>query len=604
MIATLALVGATTHQPVLTSWLPNTKPMMAVPALSFGFLSFFLWIPLQTNFQSFLKPLYKFLLSGIMVLILMSLFRPTWFETSGIAIPTGIGLLLGAIGLFIYCSAKTVHPNQNFLISLLGLSVIGLGLFSLGEYIIRLSPVYAALPAIEDISIPSSVCLVLLGTGINYLSLVMPVPKLLFERTLRHSLIRIYLGVSLLLVAAGSFFSVQMIHRLIFQMVPQEIVSSLGSTILSNLIHLILLGVSVGVVFVVLVGMYLSSRFKRSFEELKTLAYQIEKGQISPSLEIIEANEWEELKDVKGSLIHVGRNLIEARQNLESKLKELETTGAELRDSQKIALSLLEDTENANRQLEEAKGALQQLNLTLETKVEERTRELKLAQEKLVRTEKLAALGQLASAVAHEIRNPLTGLTNSAYFLKLCEDEIKSMEVKKHVELINKQVGNIDQIISNLLEFARVKEPEKKETDVRGLIQSVIEKFPPPSNVRLLLETPSKIPTIKVDPFQMGQVLGNLMTNAYQAMAKGGELKIAAEDKSGVFSITCQDTGSGITSENLTKIFEPLFSTKPKGTGLGLAICKQLVEKQGGTLEVESTPGKGSRFIVKLSRGG
>src|SRR3990167_3725158 len=221
-----------------------------------------------------------------------------------------------------------------------------------------------------------------------------------------------------------------MIHRLIFQMVPQEIVSSLGSTILSNLIHLILLGVSVGVVFVVSVGMYLSSRFKRSFEELKTLAYQIEKGQISTSLEIIEANEWEELKDVKGSLIHVGRNLIEARQNLESKLKELETTGAELRDSQKIALSLLEDTENANRQLEEAKGALQQLNLTLETKVEERTRELKLAQEKLVRTEKLAALGQLASAVAHEIRNPLTGLTNSAYFLKLCEERLKAWKSK------------------------------------------------------------------------------------------------------------------------------------------------------------------------------
>lgn len=289
---------------------------------------------------------------------------------------------------------------------------------------------------------------------------------------------------------------------------------------------------------------------------------------------------------------------------LKNKVQEMEKATQDLKDSQRITLSLLEDMDETHRQLVKAKEELQKLNLTLEQRVEERTRELEAAQEKLVHNEKLAALGKLVRRVAHEIRNPLSALVSSVYFLKLCEKEIPNEDIKKHLLLIGKQAGTIEQFISNILEFARIKEPQKEENSLSQLIQGAVEKFPPPPSVRLSVSTLKKEDKVVVDPFQIEQVFGNLMSNAYQAMPKGGALKIEVEkNQQGDFKILFEDTGGGIPPENLTKIFEPLFSTKPKGTGLGLAICQQIVEKHGGSLEVRSTLGKGSQFIVKLPRG-
>lgn len=287
-------------------------------------------------------------------------------------------------------------------------------------------------------------------------------------------------------------------------------------------------------------------------------------------------------------------------QRLEQKVLKQEEMEKELKEAHKMALSLLEDANESRKGLLGTKEELQKLNDTLEDKVEERARQLKAAGEKLARVERLSAIGQLAGAVAHEIRNPLTGITNAAYYLNQCDPKKDYEEIKKYLGLIRRQTAQINQIASDLLNFARVRMPKKEPADIGKLIQETLEKFPPPQNVRLNVAALPAGRKIKVDPLQVTQILGNLILNAYQAMPKGGALDIRTENGADTFTIVCSDTGTGIPKENMALIFEPLVTTKPKGTGLGLAIAKQLTEGHGGKLEVESTLGKGSKFMIKL----
>lgn len=544
-----------------------------------------------------------FFILGIAILALWGwtahdLIWASWVkETKPMGKWTAVGLFLSSSPLFLYFK-KLEKSDFNNWVGILGLFIVGVGSFSLSEYLLRF--LYLPTYPLGGVALPTAVALLFLGIGLNFLNTEMPLSHLLFQKTLRHSLIRIYLAASFIIVGGIGFFSIQFLyHRLLNIASPSTL--PFVSSLLFHQIQFTFIAVYIGVIFVVVIGMYLSRKFLKSFESLKRLAVQMERGTMGEGKSFLRKNEWLEVLDLKNAMILVGQRLSEARKNLEEKVGYLEEASQALRESQKVTISLLEDMDETNRQLAQAKEELQKLNLTLEAKVDERTRELRSAQEKLVRQEKLAALGQLASAVAHEIRNPLTGLANSTYYLKLCEAEIGDKEIKKHLVLINKQVGLIDQLVTNLLDFGRVKEPEKKPTDISALLHEVLEKFPSPSNVRVVLQPPSKGLSVEIDPLQIGQVFGNLITNAYQAMLKGGSLTIQTkQNQPNEWTILFADTGSGISPENLSKIFEPLFSTKPQGTGLGLAICKQLVEKHGGSLEVESLLGKGSKFIVKL----
>ena len=255
---------------------------------------------------------------------------------------------------------------------------------------------------------------------------------------------------------------------------------------------------------------------------------------------------------------------------------------------------------------------LREYSERLEEMVEERTGELRDAQEELVRKERLAVLGELAGGVGHELRNPLGVISNAVYYLQtiLPDADETTATAREYLELIASEVHNAAKIISDLLDFSRTRSPEREETAISELIAQVLQKQPPPEKVVVTTRIASDLPPVFVDPRQIGQVLVNLVTNAYQAMPEGGRLVIKTSEvsgklpKSGRVAIAISDTGCGIPQENMEKVFEPLFTTKARGIGLGLVLSRNLVGANGGRIEVESEVGRGSTFTVWLPVGG
>jgi PAS domain S-box-containing protein len=264
----------------------------------------------------------------------------------------------------------------------------------------------------------------------------------------------------------------------------------------------------------------------------------------------------------------------------------------------------------------QAEEEIRQLNVNLEKRVDERTRELHQAQEELVHKEKLAVLGQLAGSVGHELRNPLGVINNSVYYLKMIQPEANE-KIKKYHAMIEQEVHNAAKIVGDLLDYARVILTDPKPGSVPGMVEHTLSRFPVPVSIPVSLEIPADLPHVYADPLHVEQILGNLITNACQAMDNGGNLTISArvvgpdsatypesstgrERKKHMVAIGVKDTGTGITPENMKKLFEPLFTTKARGIGLGLAVSKKLAEANGGRIEVESQVGKGSTFTLYL----
>ena len=216
-----------------------------------------------------------------------------------------------------------------------------------------------------------------------------------------------------------------------------------------------------------------------------------------------------------------------------------------------------------------------------------------------MRNEKLAVLGQLAGSVGHELRNPLAVINNALYYLKLIGAD-SSEKVKEYLGIIETETHTAEKIITDLLDFARIKSVDVEPVSVSKLVARVLERYPAPKAVNVRLEIPENLPKLYVDPRQMEQVLGNLVINACQAMSAGGELTITARQEQEMIAIAVKDTGVGISPENMKKLFEPLFTTKAKGIGLGLAVSQKLAEANGGRIEVESEAGVGSTFTVYL----
>jgi PAS domain S-box-containing protein len=225
--------------------------------------------------------------------------------------------------------------------------------------------------------------------------------------------------------------------------------------------------------------------------------------------------------------------------------------------------------------------------------------ERKEMQERLLRQEKLAAVGQLAGSVGHDLRNPLGVISNSAYYLNMRLKEVDE-KVKRHLDLLQAEVKRCNQIITDLLDFSRVAPPALENIDVNIVIKGTLTGMEVPENIAVKTHLDPNLPRTHADPGQIQRAFQNLISNAVQAMPEGGTLEIKTGVKDGFVEIAFKDTGEGIPEENLHKVFEPLFSTRAKGVGLGLAIVKGIIDGHEGRIEVESRVRKGTTCTVRL----
>jgi signal transduction histidine kinase len=218
---------------------------------------------------------------------------------------------------------------------------------------------------------------------------------------------------------------------------------------------------------------------------------------------------------------------------------------------------------------------------------------------RLQRSERLATLGQVAGGVAHELRNPLNVVKTSVYYLLNARNP--SPEKKEdHLRRIERNVELADNVITALSNFARIPVPEMRPIAVESLVLEVLEINPPGGQIEVSVDCPDGLPCALGDVDQLRIALGNLVRNARDAMPQGGRLTVAARAADGHLDLSVADTGTGIEKAELARIMEPLYSTKARGLGLGLAIARAIVEKNQGALRVESEPGHGSVFTVRL----
>ncbi len=214
-------------------------------------------------------------------------------------------------------------------------------------------------------------------------------------------------------------------------------------------------------------------------------------------------------------------------------------------------------------------------------------------------TERLALTGQVAGGIAHELRNPLNVIKTSVFYLLNARNTTPE-KTAQHLERIERQVGLANDVITSLTNFAKVSMTERMPFDVPTHLQEVLSAIDRPGNIELIIECGKDVPLAVADASQIRIVLGNLIRNAIDAMPHGGSLRLRVEPLDSFVNISVQDTGTGIEPDKLSRIMEPFYSTKARGIGLGLPMAKALVEKNEGRIYIESEPGKGSVFTVRL----
>ena len=239
--------------------------------------------------------------------------------------------------------------------------------------------------------------------------------------------------------------------------------------------------------------------------------------------------------------------------------------------------------------------------------LKERSDKLKeYTDQQIMKSERLATLGQLAAGVAHEINNPLGTIS---IYAQMALDELgkDSDSCRESLAVVMKQTNRAGRIVKDLLEFARQSEPEMRLLNINDVLARAIAITTHPAelqNIRLLTDLSLELPDIQGDSDKLEQVFVNIMVNALQAMPEGGVLTIRTRmpEGSGFVEIEISDTGCGIPQEHLSKLFDPFFSTKStgEGTGLGLSVTLGTVQKHNGTIDVKSVVGEGSTFIIKL----
>jgi signal transduction histidine kinase len=256
------------------------------------------------------------------------------------------------------------------------------------------------------------------------------------------------------------------------------------------------------------------------------------------------------------------------------------------------------------RSLEAAHEEIRILNDDLEQRIEDRTAELRAAQQELMRKERLSALGQLTATVAHEIRNPLSSIRNTVFAIR--ETTIAAApHLERPVARIERSVARCERIIGDLLDFTRARPIQSSTVIADDWLGEVLDEQPMPAGVKLVRMLGAAQCAVRFDQERMRQVLANLVENAAHALADaqagGRERVIAVTTRIGNgYELLVEDNGTGIAPDVLLKVFEPLFTTKSFGTGLGLPTVKQIVEQHASTIAIASEHGHGTRVSICL----
>ena len=229
--------------------------------------------------------------------------------------------------------------------------------------------------------------------------------------------------------------------------------------------------------------------------------------------------------------------------------------------------------------------------------------EIRALRREIARNQRLASVGRLAAGVAHEIRNPLSSIKGLAtYFKERYQDKLDDQQI---ANIMIQEVDRLNRVVGQLLDFARPIKISKKPISMQALIEDslkLVERQASEKNIKIETRFPSQMDTVSVDPDRINQVLLNLYLNAIDSMDEGGRLAIRipnSEQKHNT-EIKIMDDGTGISREDLAHIFDPYFTTKATGTGLGLAIVHNIVDAHGGKVMVESHPGRGTTFTIRL----
>ena len=245
---------------------------------------------------------------------------------------------------------------------------------------------------------------------------------------------------------------------------------------------------------------------------------------------------------------------------------------------------------------------LKAFSLQMEEKIQKTTADLRKTEAQLVRSDKLAALGQLAAGIAHEIRNPLTSINILIH--SLTGNYPAGNSHREDLKVIAEEINRINEIVDQFLRFAKPAPPRLEKAEVLSIIEETLQLLRPQiekQRIEVRKEF-QPLPLILMDREQMKQAILNLLLNAVQAMPEGGHLslkgRLPEEDR--WMKLSVQDSGVGIPGEDIDKLFDPFFSTKEGGIGLGLSITHRIIDQHDGKIEVESAPGKGTLFTVWL----
>ena len=228
--------------------------------------------------------------------------------------------------------------------------------------------------------------------------------------------------------------------------------------------------------------------------------------------------------------------------------------------------------------------------------------ERKQAEEQRRRLEKMAIIGEVATMVAHDLRNPLTAIRNAGYYIKrACPHQANAEcgDVLEMLNIIEQETIFADNIINDLLGFTAKESAQKQKQDINKLLESSLNRLSIPSGIEIEKNF-SKDANVVVDGKQIERLFVNLIRNAVQAMFEGGRLTITTRKEENQLTVEIADTGVGVPKENMNKLFQPLFTTKSKGIGLGLAISKRIATQHAGTIDVTSEVGKGTTFTLRL----